>query len=95
MFKFLWRILLFPLYFVACVMATFASFIVHFASWIIGIVLTIAAIGGVCAFFMQDFYSVGTALVLLVIASVFITIIGLAQGFLEGIRNAVCEAVFG
>lgn len=95
MFRFLMRILLFPIYFIVSVLATFAGFITHFAAWIIGLVLSLVFIGGVCAAFMHDFHSVGTAIMLVAIASVFLTVIGLAQGILEAVRNSVGEVVFG
>lgn len=93
--RFLLRIILFPIYFLLSVLATFAAFIVNFACWIIGIILFLVFIGGLCSAFMHDFHGVGFAFVLVGGASVLITIIGFAQGFLEIIRDSVGDVVFG
>ena len=95
MLRFLIRIVLFPVYFVLMAISAFAALIVHFASVIIGIVLTVVFIGGICAAFMQDFHTVSTAFIMVGIASVLLTIVGFAQGFIEMIRDSVGGVVFG
>lgn len=93
--RFLVRIIFFPIYFLLSVLVTFATLIVNFACWIIGVILFLVFICGICAAFMHDFHSVGFAFVLVAGASVIITIIGFAQGFLEIIRDSVGDVVFG
>lgn len=93
--RFLLRIIAFPIYFILCVVSVFASIIVNFASFGIGLFLLLIVIGGVFSAIMNDFSAVQSAFILLGITSVGITIIGFAQGFLEMIRDSVGELVFG